>query len=72
MDFRGGCSLILTLGNLNKVEYVVQKNIKSYRRFERQVAYQRGDERGAAPATSMYADDFRPWNLNFNLLHRHW
>ena len=33
MIFRGGCSLILSLGDLNRVEYVIVKNIKSYGRF---------------------------------------
>lgn len=71
MVFRGGCSLILNLGNLNTVEFVVQKSIKSYRRFLRQAEYLRGELEGGAPTTSMYADDDRPWQLNFNLLHRH-
>ena len=71
MVFRGGCSLILSLGNLNTVEFVVQKSIKSYRRFLRQAEYLRGELEGGAPTTSMYADDDRPWQLNFNLLHRH-
>ena len=72
MVFRGGCSLILGLGNLNSVEYVIVKNIKSYRRFCRQAAYINGeDENSAAQSTSLYADDDRDWQLNFNLLHRH-
>lgn len=72
MVFRGGCSLILSLGNLNTVEYVIQKNIRSYHRFCRQMAYARGEHgTGAAPSMSMYADDDRNWRLDFNLLHRH-
>jgi hypothetical protein len=71
MVFRGGCSLILSLGSLNTVEFVVQKSIKSYRRFCRQAQYQRGEMEGGTSTTSMYADDDRPWQLNFNLLHRH-
>jgi len=72
MVFRGGCSLILDLGNLNLVEYVVVKNIKSYRRFCQQARYVNGeDENSAAQSTSLYADDDRDWQLNFNLLHRH-
>ena len=43
MVFRGGCSLILSLGNLNTVEYVILKNIKSYDRFQEQAAYMNGD-----------------------------
>jgi hypothetical protein len=70
MVFRGGCSLILSLGNLNTVELVVQKNIKSYRRFEAQRAYMRGETDAPAPSTSAYAGEQRSWQLNFNLLHR--
>jgi len=70
MWFRGGCSLILSLGSLNTVEYVIQKNIRSYRRFCKQAAYMRGETDGAAPSMSLYADEERPWRLNFNLLHQ--
>lgn len=71
MVFRGGCTLILRLGSLNTIEFVVQKNIRSYRRFCAQAEYQRGETEGAAPSASMYASDDRPWRLNFNLLHKH-
>jgi hypothetical protein len=72
MVFRGGCSLILSLGDLNAVEYVILKNIKSYDRFCRQVAHLNGtDPDGAAPSQSLYAGDDRDWRLNFNLLHGH-
>ena len=71
MVFRGGCSLILSLGNLNMVEYVILKNLKSYDRFCAQAAYINGeDEDAAAQSTSLYSDDDRNWQLNFNLLHR--
>jgi hypothetical protein len=71
MVFRGGCSLVFSLGDLNSVDFVVQKNIKSYRRFCRQAEYLRGEAEGAEPSSSLYADDDRPWQLNFNLMHRH-
>jgi hypothetical protein len=72
MVFRGGCSLILSLGNLNLVEYVVLKNIKSYDRFCRQADYINGeDPNAAAQSSSLYSDDDREWRLDFNLLHRH-
>ena len=72
MVFRGGCSLILSLGNLNLVEYVVLKNIKSYNRFCRQADYINGeDPNAAAQSSSLYSDDDREWRLDFNLLHRH-
>jgi hypothetical protein len=69
MVFRGGCSLLLTLGKLSTVEYVVMKNIKSHHRFLNQAKYQRGELPGGAPSSSMYADDDRPFQLDFNLLH---
>src|SRR6266496_1468234 len=72
MVFRGGCSLILSLGNLNLVEYVVLKNIKSYVRFCRQADYINGKNPNAvAQSSSLYSDDDREWRLDFNLLHRH-
>jgi hypothetical protein len=71
MVFRGGCSLIFSLGDLNAVEYVILKNIKSYDRFRRQAAYMNGeDPDAAAPSASLYANDDREWRLNFSLLHR--
>jgi len=70
MVFRGGCSLIFSLGDLNMVEYVILKNIKSYDRFLRQAAYMNGeDPDSAAPSESLYAGDDRDWRLNFSLLH---
>jgi len=72
MIFRGGCSLILGLGSLNKVEYVVAKNIRSFRRFCAQRDYINGEGDNAAPqSSSLYSNDDREWQLNFNLLHRH-
>jgi hypothetical protein len=71
MVFRGGCSVILRLGTANEVEYVVVMNIKSWNRFDRQRQYLLGEGEGPAPSTSLYADDDRPWELDFNLLHRY-
>ena len=70
MVFRGGCSLIMSLGSLNSVEYVIQKNIRSFDRFTRQAAYVRGEGPQAALRASMYEDDDRDWRLDFALLHR--
>jgi hypothetical protein len=70
MVFRGGSSLIFSLGNLNQVEYVVIKNIKSYDRFIAQAAYMNGETHPLPRAVSPYADDDRDWRLDFNLLHR--
>jgi hypothetical protein len=72
MVFRGGCSLILRFGHENIVEYLVVKNIRSYRRFCDQARYVNGDdENAAAPSPSLYASDDRERKLNFNLLHRY-
>ena len=70
MVFRGGCSVILSLGNLNTVEHLIVKNIKSHRRFMAQRDYMRGETDAAPPSTSLYTDEQRPWRLDFNLLHR--
>jgi hypothetical protein len=70
MVFRGGCSLILSFGNLNRVEHVIVKNIKSHDRYQEQVAYMNGDTRTPL-AVSPYAADERPARLQFNLLHQH-
>jgi hypothetical protein len=69
MEFRGGASLILSLGRLNEVEYVVVKNIRSYERFSEQVAFLRGESGPLPRAAAMYGDT-RVSRINFNLLHR--
>ena len=71
MTFRGGATLIFSLGALSTVDLVVQKNIRSLRRFERQKRYLRGEDDSAPPAVSTYADDTRSWRLDFSLLHQH-
>ena len=72
MVFRGGCTIIMSLGELNQVEYIVVKNITSYRRFLEQAKYFNGDDDCAVNlAESMYADGYRERRINFNLLHRH-
>lgn len=68
--FRGGCSIIFSLGSLSNVEFVVRKDIRSRTRLERQVSYQQGEANAAAVHSSVYTDETSR-NLNFNLLHRH-
>lgn len=69
MTFRGGCTLLFSLGDLNKIDLVVQKNIKSFRRYEEQRDYLLGDA-GPQPTTiSTYDADERARTINFNLLH---
>ena len=70
MVFRGGCSVILSFGDLNRVDYVVVKNVRSFDRYRAQVAYMNGDT-GTPLATSPYADDARPLRIQFNLLHQY-
>lgn len=69
MIFRGGSSLILSLGNLNTVEYVVVKNIRSFDRFCAQRDFLNGEDSTVPLAVSPYEDDERPRRLDFNLLH---
>ncbi len=69
MTFRGGCSLILSLGSLASADYVVRKSIKSYRRFRDQVEYLTGGGE-VQPQLDVYADR-RGRRINFSLLHRH-
>jgi hypothetical protein len=66
--FRGGCSLILSLGKLKEAEYVVLKRITSFRRFQAQVGYLTG-ESGPSPDLNVYAEG-RERRINFRLLHR--
>lgn len=70
MVFRGGCSLVFSFGALNTVDYVIQKNIRSHRRFSQQAEYLRGDTTGGVTNSSMYADDDRDSRIRFDLLHR--
>lgn len=69
MRFRGGCSLILSLGNLNVVEFAVQKHIKSYKRLLRQMQFMNGETDAAPASMSLYEDERRSARINFNLLH---
>lgn len=69
MVFRGGSSLILSLGAKPAVDFVVVKSIKSDRRFRAQCAYVNGDTDERPQSYSMYADEQRHWKLDFNLLH---
>jgi hypothetical protein len=68
MVFRGGCSLILSLGSLNTAEYVVLKRVTSFRRFQAQRDYLTG-ETGGSPDLNVYAEG-RERSINFSLLHR--
>ena len=70
MVFRGGCSIVLSLGNLNRVEYVIQKSIKSYRRLKDQADYLNGEDDAASESSSLYSDGDRDWQINFALLHQ--
>jgi len=72
MSFRGGCSLILSFGDQNKVEYVIRKDIRSHRRLEEQKEYLNGTDEDAEPtSSSLYADSRRELKMNFAHLHSH-
>jgi hypothetical protein len=72
MPFRGGCSLILSFGDKNEVEYLIVKDVRNHRRLLRQMKYLNGDDEDAAPtSSSLYADSKRELKMNFAHLHSH-
>jgi hypothetical protein len=71
INFRGGCSLILSLGNLDRLEYVISKNVKSQYRFSQQMDYQHSGEDFSMGLTT-YADNTGDnYDLSFKQLHFH-
>jgi hypothetical protein len=71
MTFRGGCQLVLNLGLSNDVEFIVRLNVKSFWRFKRQMEHMLGQDESGASSASLYADDNRTRQIDFNLLHQH-
>jgi len=69
--FRGGCTMILSLGNLQKIEFAIVKNIRSQFRFEQQVKYQLSGEDLSMGLTTYNGSDDNSSNLNFKFLHFH-
>lgn len=71
MVFQGGCSIIIRIGKQTGADFIVQKNIKSVRRFSRQAEYRRSETQCANALTSTYYEDIaQPWRVDFRLLHR--
>jgi hypothetical protein len=70
MAFRGGASLVLTLGELSTVDYAVIKNVRSHERFLDQVAYVTGRTPGGIAAASTYVETRRGRRIDFTRLHR--
>jgi hypothetical protein len=71
LRFRGGCTIILSLGNLQQIEFVISKNIRSQFRFDHQMEYQQGGEDFSMGLTT-YADNTGDnCDLNFKQLHFH-
>ncbi len=71
ITFRGGCTLILSLSNLDRLEYVISKSIKSQYRFSQQMEYQHGGEDFSMGLTT-YADcAIDNYDLSFKQLHFH-
>lgn len=70
--FRGGCSLILSLGNLKKLEYAIVKNVRSQRRFNQQMAFQQSEQDYSLNAIT-YQQESTNGNhdLDFKFLHTH-
>ena len=72
MSFRGGCSMILSFGKDNEVDYLVRKDVRSYLRLRSQAEYLNGDgEDAAAVSSSLYADSKREMKMNFKRIHGH-
>jgi hypothetical protein len=72
VTFRGGCMLILSLGNLKQVEYAIIKNIRSQRRFNKQIDFQESHEDYSMNlATYQPTDRKRTKDLSFKELHFH-
>ncbi|WP_168197887.1 hypothetical protein [Pseudolabrys sp. FHR47] len=69
MYFRGGCQLVLDLGQENKVDFIVRMNVRSHLRFERLRRYLLGEDGSGPESESLYADDGRTGRINFNHLH---
>lgn len=69
--FRGGCTIILSFGNLNEVEYVITKNIRSQRRFDYQLEFQHSGEDYSMGLTTYKAGSAEKFDLNFKHLHFH-
>jgi hypothetical protein len=72
MFFRGGSTLVLPLDEMDRIEYAIAKNIGSWNRFKRQLAYMTASgERGLAPVTNTYASGPRSRQINLKHLHNH-
>jgi hypothetical protein len=71
VKFRGGCSIILSLGNLNEIDFIVSKNIKSQRRLDKQVKFQEdfSDYALSLATYDGHSEDRRA--INFKNLHFH-
>ena len=69
--FRGGCTMILNLGNLQEIEFAIVKNIRSQLRFEKQVEYQLSAEDLSMGLTTYNGSRDNINSLNFKFLHFH-
>lgn len=69
--FRGGCMLILSLGNLKKVEYAIIKNVQSQRRFNKQIEFQQASEDFSMNLSTYQPENHERNDLSFKQLHFH-
>ena len=72
IKFRGGCTIILSLSNLNKMEFALVKNIRSQRRFDYQLKFQQSggdDSLGLTTYDTSSSDNDN--DLSFKHLHFH-
>ena len=68
--FRGGCTIILSLSDLNQVEFTIAKNVLSQHRFDQQMEFQtRGQDFSMNLATYNYGRKNNQTDLSFKNLH---
>jgi carbonic anhydrase len=70
--FRGGCTIILSLSDLNKVEFTIAKNVLSQRRFDQQMEFQNsGQDLSMNLSTYNFGGKNNQTDLSFKNLHFH-
>jgi len=72
LKFRGGCTIILSMEEDDRIEYLIYKRIQSERRFLRQLAFQLGtDSEKGIQQHSVYEEENPFGDVEFQHLHNH-
>ncbi len=71
IKFRGGCTLIISFGAIDQLEYVICKNIRSEYRFGRQMEYQQNKEDSSLGLATYARGESDKYDLSFKELHFH-